>query len=68
MSMMMKYFVLKPKGKDAFAAASRAAMLRYSDMIKAHDPQLAEQLYQWATTEAAEAHPGMAGESARQMR
>lgn len=66
--MQMKYFVLKPKGDDAFAAASRAAMLRYSDMIREHDPKLAAELYDWAAAEASEAHPRMAAETDRQMR
>ena len=68
MSLMMKYFVLKPKGSDPFASASRAAMLRYADMIKPHDPNLAEDLYQWALREAADAYPGASAESDRQMR
>lgn len=28
--LMMKYFVLKPRGNDAYAAASRAAMHAYA--------------------------------------
>lgn len=55
----MKYFVLKPKGSDPFAAASRAAMLRYADMIQGHEPRLAEDLREWALRENAEAHPNL---------
>lgn len=68
MSLQMKYFVLKPKGGDPFAAASRAAMLRYADMIESHEPTLAKELRDWALNESAEANPRMARESERQMR
>ena len=61
MSLFMKYFVLKPKGSDKFAAASRKAMVAYADYISAHaenddDRELARQLLEWAGNEFAIAH------------
>ena len=47
----MKYFVLKPKGKDVFAAASRAAMVTYALFIHNADRPLSDSLLQWAKTE-----------------
>ena len=38
----MKYFVLKPRGNDRYAAASRAAMRRYADVIVGENPALAQ--------------------------
>ena len=46
----MKYFVLKPKGKDgndAYARASRMAMLEYARRIRRVNPELCEQLKEW---------------------
>lgn len=43
----MKYFVLKPKGTDPYAKASREALVAYAESIKTHDPGLAEALWQW---------------------
>jgi hypothetical protein len=48
----MKYFVLKPKGKDVYAIASREAMCRYADEIEGDNPRLADELRQWVTREA----------------
>lgn len=47
----MKYFVLKPKGGDAYAAASRKAMRTYATMIKQENPELAKELREWADSE-----------------
>jgi hypothetical protein len=47
----MKYFVLKPRGSDPYAEASRAAMLSYSGSIRGFDPELAGDLYSWADAE-----------------
>lgn len=63
MSLQMKYFVLKPAGDDKFAAASRAAMVRYSEWIAAHaetdeEKQFATQLMDWASMENAKAYAG----------
>lgn len=51
----MKYFVLKPRGKDAFARASRAAMFRYSLFIREEDPEFSRQVWDWATNEHVDA-------------
>ena len=45
--LLMKYFVLKPAGNDAYAAASRAAMWRYAEMIENKNPDLARDLCKW---------------------
>jgi hypothetical protein len=50
----MKYFVLKPRGTDRHAAASRAAMRRYAQIIRRDNPQLAAELKSWADAELAE--------------
>jgi len=52
MGIEMKYFVLKPKGKDAFAAASRKAMRAYARHIEMIDPDLSESLYVWSRSES----------------
>jgi len=52
----MKYFVLKPKGNTPYSAASRAAMRRYSKVIRSHNPVLADELLRWAEDEFAEAY------------
>lgn len=43
----MKYFVLKPKGDDVYAYASRASMLTYARMIQQSNPSLAKELREW---------------------
>ena len=48
----MKYFVLKPKGKSAYARASRMAMLSYADLIRRENRELSDDLYHWANVEA----------------
>lgn len=53
----MKYFILKPKGEDPYARASRAAMHRYAMMIESENPELAKDLMEWATNEGIEASP-----------
>ncbi len=50
--LLMKYFVLKPKGTDEYANASRAAMIAYSERIKEANPELSKQLQFWAVDEA----------------
>lgn len=47
----MKYFVLKPKGTDIFAKASRKAMRAYAMMIVNDNYQLANDLRNWADRE-----------------
>jgi hypothetical protein len=48
----MKYFVLKPKGKDRYAEASRVAMRGYARVIEEENPELAKSLREWADNEA----------------
>lgn len=52
MSLQMKYFVLKPKGDNPYARASRHAMATYAREIKFTDPDLAKELLEWANTES----------------
>jgi hypothetical protein len=50
MSLEMKYFVLKPEGKDpfnAYAAAARLAIDKFADFIEPTDPELAKDLREW---------------------
>ena len=47
----MKYFVLKPRGDDAYAKASRAAMRKYALMIREENPDLSDELREWADRE-----------------
>lgn len=47
----MKYFVLKPRGSDSYAAASRAALLAYASGIEGENPELAADLRDWAARE-----------------
>ena len=52
--LIMKYFVLKPRGDDIHAAASRAAMRTYATMIQKDNLELADQLRAWADNEQAD--------------
>ena len=54
---MMKYFVLKPSGKDEYAAASRQAMIAYAQhlFITNTNQELAEELTAWVAKERAAA-------------
>lgn len=47
----MKYFVLKPRGNDPYAKASREAMLTYHRLINKENPELSKELRAWATRE-----------------
>ena len=47
----MKYFVLKPKGSDPYAEASRKAMSTYARAITKDNKILAEDLRKWAKYE-----------------
>jgi len=51
--LVMKYFVLKPKGTDIYAVASRKAMITYAQIISKENPQLSDDLILWAGEEAA---------------
>ncbi len=46
--LQMKYFVLKPLGIDAYAEASRCAMMKYADVIWDENPELASELREWS--------------------
>lgn len=58
MSLKMKYFVLKPKGNDVYAQASRKALRAYADFIVKYDSELADSLYKWARDEMNNAFKG----------
>lgn len=47
----MKYFVLKPKGDDIYALASRIAMRAYAGIVAVYNPELSEGLYNWTGEE-----------------
>jgi len=49
--LIMKYFVLKPKGTDQYAQASRKAMRAYATAIGGENPQLKKELREWADRE-----------------
>lgn len=49
--LQMKYFVLKPKGSDVYAKASRRAMRAYADMIQGDNKEFADELRAWADRE-----------------
>ena len=55
LGLQMKYFVVKPSGVDAYATASRQAIIGYGMVIKPFDPELAEDLFNWAKREAKKA-------------
>lgn len=49
--MELKYFVLKPKGLDIHAMASRAALKTYAMILQAEDPKMALEMRNWANNE-----------------
>jgi len=51
--LQMKYFVLKPKGDDKYAEASRKAMRAYATHIESTNAELARELRNWADNEYA---------------
>ncbi len=53
--LLMKYFVIKPKGTDIYAKASRTAMHAYARIIKEENPKFSKELATWASIEGAEA-------------
>jgi hypothetical protein len=52
--LQMKYFVLKPKGDDVYAEASRKAMRAYAAHILNENEVLANELRAWADSEMEE--------------
>ncbi|MCZ6775846.1 MAG: hypothetical protein O7D34_05260 [Ignavibacteria bacterium] len=53
MPLEMKYFVLKPRGNNVHAAASRKAMRAYASHIEEEDSELGKDLRAWAHSESA---------------
>lgn len=49
--LIMKYFVLKPGGKDIYSKASREAMRAYAKIIAEGEPQWSQELIDWADKE-----------------
>ncbi|PCI27311.1 hypothetical protein COB52_04985 [Candidatus Kaiserbacteria bacterium] len=49
--LIMKYFVLKPRGQDIYAKASRAAVRAYAKVIEEENPEFSHGLLQWNTQE-----------------
>jgi hypothetical protein len=49
--LLMKYFVLKPKGTSLHARASRRAMRSYAALIEQENQQFADELRAWADAE-----------------
>ena len=56
--LVMKYFVLKPKGNDVYAKASREAMRAYAAVIRTDNPDLSKGLILWAGEAAKEGGRG----------
>lgn len=50
-NLLLKYFVLKPRGMDWHAHASRMALVAYAEAIKGHEPELAKELMAWVDKE-----------------
>jgi hypothetical protein len=60
--LMMKYFVLKPNGKDKYAQASRKALRAYANTIYPVNEELSRDLRAWADEESPFSHtPKMGG-------
>lgn len=53
----MKYFVLKPRGADKYAEASRKAMNTYAAVIGRKNKKLAKELNDWVFDETAQKTP-----------
>ena len=47
----MKYFVLKPKGENIYAEASRKALIAYAETIEDENPEMAQALIEWSSRE-----------------
>lgn len=54
MALEMKYFVLKPRGVDRHAMASRIAMRVYAKLFRDYDPELATSMEEWVNKETPE--------------
>lgn len=51
----LRYFVLKPKGNNIHAYASRAAMKIYASIVESENPEFAQDLFNWVNSEEAKA-------------
>ena len=49
--LLLKYFILKPKGINIYAKASRLAMLKYAEVINIENPIFANDLRKWVSRE-----------------
>jgi len=49
--LQLKYFVLKPRGNNIYAKASREAMLRYAEVIHNINPTFANDIKKWVKHE-----------------
>lgn len=58
--LQLKYFVLKPKGADAYARASRMALQTYADAIRPTNGNLADDLSIWVRDEETKSTEAMA--------
>lgn len=47
----MKYFILKPRGYDEYAKASRAAMRMYAKVVRKENWKLADDILNWVKQE-----------------
>lgn len=56
--LQMKYFVLKPRGTTAYAAASRKALRAYADAIQTTNLELAIGLRVWSIEAAPQPEGG----------
>ena len=52
MGLEVKYFVLKPRGKNIYAVASRNAMMAYASTLEEEDPEFGKDLRAWARAES----------------
>lgn len=59
--LQMKYFVLKPSGPSPYAKASRMAMRKYAEAIKAENPDMAAELIEWVDQAHAENYAASIG-------
>lgn len=50
--LQLKYFVLKPRGTDEYAIASRKALQSYARSINDINPELASDLLEWCRIES----------------
>lgn len=55
-ALMLKYFVLKPRGMDWHAHASRMALVAYAQAIKGHEPELSQELLDWVAKETTDSY------------